>query len=68
MSRKVQVTVGECGWIHQQVTPAKYLAEGKLYEPAWLPQTYIGLLELVTPHQQPVLILPPTAPRNSFVQ
>jgi hypothetical protein len=43
MSKKLQVKAGSVSWIHQQVTPVKFLTDGKLYEPNWIPQTYIGL-------------------------
>jgi hypothetical protein len=43
MSRKVRIKVGSISWIHQQVTPVKLLSDGKLLEPNWVPQTYIGL-------------------------
>ncbi len=43
MSRKVKVTAGSVSWIHQQVTPVKYLTDAEYYVPNWIPKTYIGL-------------------------
>lgn len=43
MSKTARIKVGSVSWIHQQVTPVTFLSDGKMLEPNWVPQTYIGL-------------------------
>lgn len=48
MPQKVRIKVGSISWIHQQLTPTT-LIDGKLLEPNWIPQTYIGLYATKNP-------------------
>ena len=43
MSRTTQLNLGSISWIHQQLTPVHYLTDAKIYSPAWIPKTYLGL-------------------------
>ena len=58
MSKKFTIKVGSLSWIHQQVTPVLFLTDGKLYEPNWIPQTYIGLYATRNPAPGAALDLP----------
>jgi hypothetical protein len=58
MPQKVRIKVGSVSWIHQQVTPVTFLPEGKLLEPNWLPQTYIGLYATSNPAPPATLDFP----------
>ena len=43
MSQTVRIKVGSVSWIHQPITPVKYITDGIRLEPNWIPQTYTGL-------------------------
>ena len=58
MPQTVRIKVGSVSWIHQQVTPVTFLPEGKLLEPNWLPQTYIGLYATANPAPPATLNFP----------
>jgi len=49
MAKTTRIKVGSVSWIHQQITPVKLLTDGKLLDPNWLPQTYIGLYATKNP-------------------
>ena len=58
MAQKSIVKVGSLSWIHQQVTPVVFLTDGKLLQPNWVPQTYIGLYATRNRAPGPTLDLP----------
>jgi hypothetical protein len=66
MSRTTLLNLGSISWIHQQLTPVHFLSDAKIFQPTWVPKTYLGIFATRNPSPAGVIDLPAYQPSKLF--